>query len=212
LGYAPRRVTLRQSDDLKPSPITDGRYGELVTLARVRSRGRDPRVPDGPSPVRPARDGGRTRTEVTETLGAALVGIAGIALSVFQAGLSRDSPGAHWSVALLGIAAVALTVLLGRHRQRRTSRGWAGPMVQVGWRWRARPRAMSVSVLVWTVLIVGVIGWDLVSFIAQSSSFPTLSTLVGHITRYRVGRGLVFAFWFALGCFLVAGYRARSPE
>jgi hypothetical protein len=149
---------------------------------------------------------------VGEFLCAGLVVVAGSALSVWQAGLSRDSAGAHWSVALVGIAAVVLTILLGRHRQQRTSRGWASRLVQVGWRWRTYPRAIAVSVLVWTVLIFGVIGWDVVSFIAQSPSFPTLSTLVGHITRYQVGRGLVFALWLALGSFLVGGYRARSPE
>jgi hypothetical protein len=149
---------------------------------------------------------------VGEEVGAGLVVVAGVALSVWQAGLSRDSAGAHWSVAVVGVAAVVMMILLGWHRQRLTSRAWARCLVEVGWRGRAHPRRTAVSVLVWTTLIVGVIGWDLVSFIAQSPSFPTLSTLVGHITRYRVGRGLAFALWLTLGSFLMVGYRARSPE
>jgi RsiW-degrading membrane proteinase PrsW (M82 family) len=137
--------------------------------------------------------------------------VCALALSSWEALLTRDSPGAHWTVALLGIGAVVTMIVLGQHRQRRTARAWASRTVEVGLRWRA-PRALVVGALIWGLLIVGVIGWDLFSFVVQSSSFPTLSNFVGHVIRYRIGRGLLFAFWLVAGSYLVAGWRARTPE
>jgi hypothetical protein len=135
-----------------------------------------------------------------------------VALSSWEALLTRDSAGAHWSVALAGAAAFAALIVLGWHRQRQTSRAWLRSTAELGWDWRAQPRATAVSALVWSVLIAGVIGWDLFSFVVQSASFPTLSILIGHVTHYRVGRGLVFALWLVAGSYLVAGWRARSPQ
>jgi hypothetical protein len=77
-------------------------------------------------------------------------------------------------------------------------------------KWRSQPKAIVVSFLVWSVLIVGVIGWDLLSFALRSPLFPTLSTLVGHVSRYHVGRGLLFAAWLAVGWCVAAGCRAGS--
>jgi len=135
-----------------------------------------------------------------------------IALSSWEALLTRDSPGAHWSVALSGAGALVALIVLGWHRQRQTGRAWLRRTAELGWDWRAQPRATSVSALVWAVLIAGVIGWDLFSFVVQSPSFPTLSILIGHVTRYRIGRGLVFALWLVAGSYLVAGWRARTPQ
>jgi hypothetical protein len=103
-------------------------------------------------------------------------------------------------------------ILLGRQRQRRTTHEWVSKTIEVGWRWRTEPRALIVSAVTWGVLIVGVIGWDFFSFVVQSSSFPTLSTIVGHLTHYRIGRGLLFALWLVAGAYLVAGWRAPRPE
>jgi len=61
-------------------------------------------------------------------------------------------------------------------------------------------------------LIVGVIGWDLTSFAFGSPLLPTLSTFVGHVTRYRIGRGLVFVSWLVVGSYLVAGERTELPQ
>jgi hypothetical protein len=141
-----------------------------------------------------------------------LLVLCAIALSSWEARLTRDSPGAHWSVALLGVGAFVAMIVLGWHRQRQTTGAWLSQTVEIEWRWRAQPRATAVSVLMWSVLIVTVIGWDLFSFVVQSSSFPTLSILIGHVTRYQSGRGLVFALWLVAGSYLVAGWRARTPE
>jgi hypothetical protein len=143
---------------------------------------------------------------------AIVLGLCAIGLSSWEALLTRNSPGAHWSVALLGVGAVVATIVLGWHRQRQTIGAWLSKTVDIGCRWRVRPRTTAVSTLIWSVLIGAVIGWDLFSFVVQSSSFPTLSILIGHVTRYRIGRGLVFALWLVAGSYLVAGWRARTPE
>ena len=135
---------------------------------------------------------------------------AAIALSTWQAGLSRDSLGAHRCVALLGLAAVAVMIVLGRGRQRQGARTWARTTARLIWKWRSQPKASVVSMLLWSVLTMGVIGWDLLSFAVQSPSFPTLSTLVGHLSRYPVGRGSLFAAWLAVGTCVVAAYRTGS--
>jgi hypothetical protein len=143
--------------------------------------------------------------------GAPLLVVGAIALSSWEALLTRDSAGAHWSVALLGIGAVLTMIVLGQHRQRWTTHAWASKTVEVELRGRAQ-RALVVGARVWGLLIVGVIGWDLFNFIVQSSSFPTLSIFIGHVTRYRIGRCLLFALWLVAGSYLVAGGRARKPE
>ncbi len=101
-------------------------------------------------------------------------------------------------------------IVLGRGRQRRTTWNWATGVLHALWRWRTQPTAHTISLLVWWILIAGVIGWDLVSFVVQSPSFPTLSTLVGHITRYPLGRGLLFAAWLLLGAYAAAGWRSQG--
>jgi hypothetical protein len=65
---------------------------------------------------------------------------------------------------------------------------------------------------VWFIVITGIVGWDLVSFIFQSHALPTLSYFIGHVTRYKIGRGLFFALWLGVGAYLVAGYRAEAPR
>jgi hypothetical protein len=135
---------------------------------------------------------------------------AGVALSAWQAGLTRDSTQAHLSVALLVAAAFVMTFVLGRGHQRVTS----GTFLRSGARalgtWRTQPSPGVISVVVWTVLISATVGWDLVSFIYQEHSLPTLSYFVGHVTRYATGRGFLFALWLAVGAYLVAGWRSLS--
>jgi hypothetical protein len=113
-------------------------------------------------------------------------------------------------VEFVGFAAVVATVVLGWGRQRASNRMWALTTVRSAWKWRSQPAASVVSVLVWSILIAGVVGWDLCSFVVHSPSFPTLSTLVGHVTRHPVGRGLLFASWLALGWYVAVGGRAES--
>jgi len=135
-----------------------------------------------------------------------------VALSVWQAHLGRDSPAAHWSVAILVVVAFAVAVVLGRGRQRESSRRWMARNLLFVRTWRTQSRATVMSALVWTVLIVGVVAWDLVSFAYQSHSLPTLSYFIGHVTRYPLGRGLLFAAWLGVGAYLVSAHRSERPQ
>jgi hypothetical protein len=119
---------------------------------------------------------------------------------------------AHWGVALVVLAAIATVVVLGRRRQRQTTRTWLTRALRTARARRSQPTSAIVSVVMWSIVIGGVIGWDLVSFVAQSHALPTLSYFIGHVTRYRIGRGLVFALWLVVGAWVVAGYRAEAPR
>lgn len=135
-----------------------------------------------------------------------------LALSAWQAQLSRDSSGAHWSVALLVVTAFGAALILGRGRQDQTTRRWVARNVHFVRIWRTQSRSAVVSALVWAVLIGGVVAWDLVSFVVQSHALPTLSYFIGHVTRYAVGRGLLFAAWLGVGAYLVSARRAERRQ
>jgi len=154
------------------------------------------------------RPSGRTSRSA---VGFALLVAGVIALSAWQAQLSRDSAGAHWGVALV-VRAVVSAIILGRRRQSRTTAAWIAGNIRAVRSWRSQPVGAVISTLVWTVVIAGVVGWDLVSFIYQSPALPTLSYFIGHVTRYRVGRGLFFALWLVVGVFLVSGWRTETPR
>jgi hypothetical protein len=135
-----------------------------------------------------------------------------IAVSAWQAQLSRDSAGAHWAVALVVLGAVVSTIILGRRRQSQTTAAWIAGNIRAVRSWRSQPIGAVISVIVWAVVIGGIIGWDVVSFIYQSHNLPTLSYFIGHVTRYRVGRGIFFALWLVVGAFLVSGCRTETPR
>jgi hypothetical protein len=145
---------------------------------------------------------------IAYTLLAALI----LALSAWQAQLSRDSSGAHWGVALLIVTGFGAALVLGRGRQSQTTRRWMARNVHFVRTWRTRSRSAVVSSLVWAVLIGGVVAWDLVSFVFQSHDLPTLSYFIGHVTRDAVGRGLLFAAWLGVGAYLVSARRAERPQ
>ena len=138
--------------------------------------------------------------------------VAAICLCVWQAGLTRDSRGARWSVALLVVVALVMAVVLGRGRQRRSNGAWLAQSAQWVQHWHTRPRSLRVAVVVWTALVVAVVGWDLANFIVQSHALPTLSYFIGRVSRYQGGRGVLFALWLVIGAYLVAGGRAKARE
>jgi hypothetical protein len=71
---------------------------------------------------------------------------------------------------------------------------------------------MVVAVVLWAALVAATVGWDLVSFVFQSHDLPTLSYFIGQVTRYRIGRGVVFAVWLSLGGYLAAGWRTKAHQ
>jgi hypothetical protein len=139
-----------------------------------------------------------------------LLAAALIALSIWAAGRSRDDPGAQWSVAVVIGAAFGAAAVLGQGRQRQTGSTWVADNARWVRHWCRQPRAQVVAVAVWTALLLAVVGWDLVSFVAQAHAYPTLSYYIGRVTRYPVGRGLVFALWLGLGGYLAAGRRTGT--
>jgi len=108
--------------------------------------------------------------------------------------------------------AFGAAVALGRGRQRERTRPWLARNLLFIRTWRTQSRAAVVAALVWTILIAGVVVWDLVSFVCQSHSLPTLSYVIGHVTRYPLGRGLLFAAWLGIGATLVSAQRSERPQ
>jgi hypothetical protein len=113
---------------------------------------------------------------------------------------------------VVAVSAVIAMILLGRGRQRQETRAWAAGSAKTIRAWRTQSRPVVLSVLVWSVLIVGVVAWDVVSFAVQSHALPTLSYYIGHVTRYRVGRGLFFALWLGCGSYLVCAWRGERAK
>jgi hypothetical protein len=142
----------------------------------------------------------------------ALLAAGAVWLCVWEAGISRDSEGAHRSVALLVLAGLLTAVVLGRGRQHLTSRQWIARNARGIRRWRTRSSPAIAAAVIWAVLIAAVVGWDIVSFIYQAHALPTLSFFIGHVTRYRIGRGLVFALWLGTGGYLAVGWRAKASQ
>jgi hypothetical protein len=94
---------------------------------------------------------------------------AAITLGAWWEGTQRQSSrSAHISIGIT-IAVVFVGALsLGRHRQHAATRPWlAGAWSAIG-SWRRQPKAAVVAVCIWVALGSAVVGWDLVSFLAQS--------------------------------------------
>jgi hypothetical protein len=146
------------------------------------------------------------------TVASAILVAGVLVLSAWQAFLSRHSPGAHWGVALAALTVIGAAAVLGHRRHRESARQWLARGLLFVRTWRAQPRPAVVSALVWSALIIGVVSWDLVSFIFQSHALPTLSYFVGHVTRDRLGRGVLFALWLGAGVYLASAHRVEGPK
>jgi hypothetical protein len=113
-------------------------------------------------------------------------------------------------VGLSVVVVFGATAILGRRRQRLTTAAWAVRTIGFIRAWRRQPRPIVASALAWSLLVAATVGWDLASFLGQSHLLPTLSYFIGHVTRYRLGRGLLFAVWIGTGMYLMAARRSKS--
>lgn len=125
-----------------------------------------------------------------------------VAVSVWEGHLGRDSPGAHASVLVVAAAAALAAGWAGRGYQRRRSGPWLGATVRP---WRRHDAVFAAGACAWGALFAAVVAWDLTCFVRQAHSTPTLSWVVGHLTRYWPGRALVFAVWVVAGAWLAVG-------
>jgi hypothetical protein len=131
---------------------------------------------------------------------------AAVAFCWWEGGLHQFQGAAHWGV--LGAIALVLAVSLGAgigHQATPPGQWVRGPL-SVRRHYRSDP-ARTLAVVLWVVLVLAVIGWDLFSFVHQSHDLPTLSSIAGHVTSSRPGRAALVAAWLALGTGLALGWR-----
>jgi hypothetical protein len=137
------------------------------------------------------------------------VGVA-VALSLLEGFWPQQSAAAHWSVgAVIGLALLG-AVIAGRGRQRSPSRAWVRSSGRAVRHWWAHP-IRSGSVALWVLVLAATVGWDAYSFSHQSDRLPTLSRVIGGVTRYPLGRAGVFALWLGLGVVIVLAERRTDP-
>jgi len=110
---------------------------------------------------------------------------------------------------ILAAVGVVAAVIAGWSRQRMRTRAWLSSTSRAVRGWRRAP-LFSTGVVVWTLLILAVIGWDLNSFVHEVHYLPTLSYEIGRVTRYEWGRALLFAAWLAAGIGLVTASLLRG--
>lgn len=169
--------------------------------------------PEGPSPARGAPAGAGRR-------GAGGLAVALAAFAGWEATLGRFSLEGRVGVGAAIGAALLLALATGRGRQRKPSATWAADGGRAAWAaLRAQgparaPAAVLAGLGLWVVVVLGTIGWDVTSVVRQLPSLPTLSRLVGDVTRHDWGRGLLVGAWGALGAYLAAGWRrpVSTPE
>jgi hypothetical protein len=139
-----------------------------------------------------------------------LVFAAGAALAGWEGTLARQSPQAHWSIAVVIALAFVAAVIAGLGRQRSRSGQWLHRSGHALVRWRGKVGYAS-GVAVWVALILAFIGWDLNSFVHQVHYLPTLSYEIGRLTRFIWGRALVFWVWLLFGTAIVVGQLEPTP-
>ena len=117
---------------------------------------------------------------------------------------------AHISIVSAIIVVVASAVLVGRRRQSLSSRSW---LHRVGAGLRnptKRSPLFLAGAIVWVVLVLAIAGWDFHSFLREVPSLPTLSYLIGRVSRFVVGRSILVAAWLALGAFFAFSHRSKG--
>lgn len=102
----------------------------------------------------------------------------------------------------MAAAGIVAAVIAGWNRQQLRSRAWLSSASRAVHEWRRTP-LFSAGVVVWVLLFLAVVGWDLNSFVHEVHYLPTLSYEIGRVTRYHWGRALFFAAWLAAGVGLV---------
>lgn len=151
--------------------------------------------------------GGRPERAIFGALIGAL-SVAGLSVFVWWEGALRyGSSDSRWSVSAVIAVVVSAAVLIGVDRQRLPSRRWLASVTPTTVRHERRSPTYSAGVAAWIVLLTMIFAWDLVSFLSQSHDLPTMSYLIGRITRDHLGRSALFLVWLATGSYLAFGWR-----
>lgn len=135
--------------------------------------------------------------------------VLGLLFAWWEGSHPWPSGAAHLSIiAAIGVI-FALAIMEGRHRQRLSNRAWLSRI----WAGIRRPTQRSwcflFGAVVWVILVLAVAGWDFRSFLLEVPSLPTLSYLIGRVSRFATGRSLLVAAWLALGVFFVLANRVH---
>jgi len=134
------------------------------------------------------------------------LGVAAVALAAWEGGQVQSSTAAHISVLATIAVVLVAAVAAGRGRQALRVAPWARGPLELR-RHLAEEPGTAVGAIVWTVLALTTIGWNLYSFARQRHDLPTLSRLFGDVTAHWAGRSAIFALWLALGAALALGWR-----
>jgi hypothetical protein len=141
-------------------------------------------------------------------VGAAIALAGHAAWEGFQA---WPTPAAHWGVGVVIATSVGLVIAAGVDRQASSTRAWLSTLGASVRGWLRRPTGYGLAILVWIAFLSAICVWDLIGLLSASPNFPTFSRLVGDLTKYPIGRMLVFALWLIMGGYLIlAGRRPAS--
>jgi hypothetical protein len=139
----------------------------------------------------------------------AAIALAG--LVVWEGFQAWPTPAAHWGVGAVIVTGMGLAIAAGAGRQALSTRAWLSTSSASVRGWLRHRTGYGLAVLVWIAFLSAIFVWDLIGLLAASPQFPTLSRLIGDLTRYPVGRMLVFACWLIMGGYLIlVGRRPAS--
>jgi hypothetical protein len=90
-------------------------------------------------------------------------------------------------------------------------------------RWPARPDPLVLPApqrvrhpyRPWVVLVVVVVAWELVQYVARGSrsAHPTLSSMADALDRHYLGTAVLFLLWLGLGALIIeCGTATVTPE
>jgi len=132
-----------------------------------------------------------------------------IGFGIWEGLQNRSSPSSRVSVLCTIAVVVVMAAVAGARRQPLTSRTWLQNAKASAVRWR-ESRSYTIGVIVWLLIFFAIVGWDLNSFVHEVHDLPTLSYLIGRITRMHWGRALLFACWLGAGVAVPFACRAES--
>jgi tellurite resistance protein TehA-like permease len=141
-----------------------------------------------------------------------LIGVIVAVFSLWEGGQPFTTTAAHISIGLAIVAIAIITIGNGLHRQEVKSMDWLRSTGKAIRSFIRRPNLQGVGVAIWLLLFLAVFGWDLNSFLRQQADLPTLSRIVGDVTRHYAGRAILVVAWLAGGWYLVAGQLTKRTN